>query len=120
MQTNASQFRVILVTAPSSEIADKIAAGLVERKFAACVNVVAGVTSHYVWEGKQRKEAEHLLIIKTRAGLVGDVIGFVKENHPATVPEVIALSLTSGEKSYMEWLAANTLFVKAEDLKLPY
>ena len=119
MQDTTTQFRVVLITTPTEDLADKIAAGLVERKFAACVNVVAA-TSHYVWEGKQQKSKEFLLVIKTRSGLVPDIIGFVKETHTSKVPEIIALPITSGEKTYMEWLAANTLFVKNEELKLPF
>lgn len=112
--------RVVLVTAPNAEAADAIASGLVDAKLAACVNVVPGVTSHYVWEGKRRKDQELLLVIKTRAGLVPELSAFVKAKHPAKLPEVIALPITEGEKAYLDWLAANTLFMRAEEPKLPY
>lgn len=112
------QFRVVMVTAPDAELAEAIARGLVEARFAACVNVVPGLTSHYRWEGQLHKDSEHLLLIKTRAGLVPDVIGFVKEKHPAKVPEIIALPVVDGEKAYLAWLAANTLF-RPQDRSLP-
>ncbi len=112
--------RVVLVTAPDAGTADAIASGLVEGKLAACVNVVPGVTSHYIWEGKPRKEPELLLVIKTRAALIPELSAFVKSKHPAKVPEVVAVSIAEGDKAYLEWVAANTLFMRAEEPKLPY
>jgi periplasmic divalent cation tolerance protein len=113
------QFRVILVTAPDAKTAEGLAEGLVEARLAACVNVVPGAASYYRWEGKLHKEPELLLLIKTRSGLMPDVIGFVKSKHPAKVPEIISLPIMEGEKNYLEFLAANTLFRPASERTLP-
>lgn len=112
-------FRLILTTAPDVKTAESLAAGLVEAKLAACVNLVPGATSYYRWEGKLHKDPEFLLIIKTRSGLMPDVIGFIKGKHPAKVPEIISLPIMEGEKTYLEFLAANTLFRPASERKLP-
>lgn len=114
-----SQFRVLFVTAPDRKLAETIAQKLVERKLAACVSVVPGITSFYRWEDKLHQDAEVLLLIKTRAGIIREVTQFIKEAHPAQAPEIIALPIMEGSPAYLDWLAANTLFAKAEEPKLP-
>jgi periplasmic divalent cation tolerance protein len=110
-----SDYRVVLVTVPDSASGEKIAAGLVENKFAACVNVVPGLTSIYRWEGKVEKSSEVLLVIKTRTGQLPSVSRFVKENHKAKVPEIISLPITEGDKNYLDWIGANVLFTRPKD-----
>ena len=118
---DASQFRVLSVTVPDAQLADAIASGLVERKFAACVNIIPGATSIYRWEGRLHKDPETLLIIKTHVGALNELTQFIKERHPAKVPEIISLPITEGSPSYLEWLGANTIFTrKAEDIQFPY
>jgi periplasmic divalent cation tolerance protein len=117
----ASQFRVLFVTVPDAKLAEAIARGLVERKLAACVNIIPGVSSVYRWEDKLHQDPEILLAIKTRAGVLNEVTQFIKEKHTAKVPEIISLPITEGNPSYLEWLGANTLFTrKVEDLRFPY
>ncbi|HTJ82350.1 MAG TPA: divalent-cation tolerance protein CutA [Polyangiaceae bacterium] len=98
---------VVLVNAPPAE-APRIGRALVERGLAACVNVVAGVTSFYFWEGKLCEDAESTLVIKTRASLVQDLTQAVKGLHPYTVPEVIVLPLVAGagNPDYAAWVRA--------------
>ena len=105
-------FRVVFVTVPDAKIADAMAQGLVESKLAACVNIIPHITSYYQWEGTLHKDPEFLLVIKTRAGLIFELTQYIKEKHPAKVPEVIALPITDGHNAYLEWLGANTLFAK--------
>ena len=116
----SSQFRVIFVTVSDAQSAAAIASGLVERRLAACVNIIPGVTSVYRWKGKLHKDPEVLLTIKTRAGVFNEVAQFIKEKHPAEVPEIISLPIAEGSPSYLEWLGANTIFTRAEDIQLPY
>ncbi len=110
--TMTSPYRVVLVTAPDGKTAHKIARGLVEEKLAACVNVVAGMESHYRWEGRMERSEELLLLIKTRAALVPDVTYYVQANHSYSVPEVIALPILEGSRAYLSWIGANTRFAK--------
>jgi len=117
----ASQFRVLFVTVPNAELAERIAGGLVERRFAACVNIIPGATSVYRWENKLHKDPELLLVIKTRAGAFNEVTQFIKEAHTAKVPEIISLPITEGSPSYLEWLGANTIFTrKVADVQFPF
>ena len=109
MKTN---YIVVLVTAPDSKAAEKLAQGLVERRLAACVSVLPGATSLYYWEGKCRRDAETLLVIKTRTAAMAQVIAYVRENHGARLPEIIALPIAEGDKAYLDWVGANTIFGK--------
>lgn len=108
----AANFRVVLVTVPDEKLANKLAKELVLGKLAACVNVVPQITSYYRWEGKLEKGSELLLLIKTRAGLIPQLIRFIKENHTNTTPEIISVAIAEGEPQYLNWIGANTLFVK--------
>lgn len=95
----------VFVTAPDEIIAKKIAHGLVEQKLAACVNIIPQITSIYSWEGKINEDSEILLMIKTRASRVDDLSKFVRENHPYSVAEVIAVNIENGNPPYLEWIS---------------
>jgi periplasmic divalent cation tolerance protein len=100
-------FRVVVMTAPR-DLAESLARGLVEAKLAACVNVVPGVVSHYRWEGKVQRDAESMLVCKTRAPLFKKLEAWVKKHHRYEVPEIIALRVDKGHKPYLDWLAGAT------------
>jgi periplasmic divalent cation tolerance protein len=99
---------VLFVTVPNDETATRIAHALVGEHLAACVNRVPGVTSTYFWEGKVCVDAELLLVIKTRRALFEGVRARVRELHPYTVPEIIALPIVAGDAAYLAWLDAST------------
>ncbi|MBI3550607.1 MAG: divalent-cation tolerance protein CutA [Elusimicrobia bacterium] len=111
----AVQYCVILVTTPDKKTAAKITDILLEERLAACVNQIAQVVSRYRWDDKIEEAAELLLIIKTRATLVPEVVQCVRENHSHSVPEVVALPIADGNKQYMDWIGANTLFKGSDD-----
>ena len=48
------------------------------------------------------------MIVKTRAALLAELITLVKQNHPYTVPEIIALPVLGGNKDYLDWLEKET------------
>ena len=96
---------VVLITAPSAEVAEKISNTLLENKLAACVNIVPSINSLYIWEGEINNDEEVLLIIKTRYELFDDTfIKTIKEQHPYDVPEIIALPIVIGSEDYLQWI----------------
>jgi periplasmic divalent cation tolerance protein len=95
---------VVLVTAPSADVAAAIARALVEERLAACGNVVPGVRSIYAWEGKVQDEPEALLVLKAPRGRLEALAARVRELHPYQLPEVIALSVTGGSQAYLDWV----------------
>jgi len=103
--TNA---RIVLTTAGSQEEARKIAHALVERRLAACVNIVPTVESIYRWQGKIETAEEWLLLIKTQAELFNRVSDAVKELHSYDLPECLMLEVAAGSPEYLEWIAKNT------------
>jgi periplasmic divalent cation tolerance protein len=102
------KFIVALVVASSEEEAKKIARVLVEKKLAACVNIIKGVQSVFRWEGKLAEENEVLLIIKTKSKQFKNVEDEVKKLHSYDVPEIIALPIVSGSKDYLFWVDSET------------
>ncbi len=103
--TNA---RVVLTTAVSQEEARKIANALVERRLAACVNIVPHVESIYRWQGKIETAEEWLLLIKTQGELFDRVRNTVKELHSYDLPECVMLEVAAGSPEYLDWIAKNT------------
>ena len=104
----ASPYRVALVTAPPGRAAERLARGLVEAGLAACVNVVPRVSSHYRWAGKLRRDAESLLLLKTRASKLAAARRWIEAHHPYDVPEFVALPIESGSPAYLAWLGSCT------------
>lgn len=95
---------VVLITAATTEEAQRLADLLLEKRLAACVNIVPGVNSRFWWQGKQDAAEESLLIVKTKAARLEAIVGLVKENHSYSVPEVIALPIIGGNRDYLDWL----------------
>ena len=99
---------IVLTTAGSHEEAKKIAHSLVERRLAACVNIVSQIESVYRWQGKVESATEFLLVIKTKADLFERVRDATKELHSYDLPECVMLEISAGSKEYLEWIAENT------------
>jgi periplasmic divalent cation tolerance protein len=95
---------IVLITVGSEEEAHKMAELLVNEKKAACVNIVPGVNSLFRWKGKMDSARESLLLVKTRASLLSEIVGLVKEAHSYEVPEIIALPIIDGSEEYLKWL----------------
>lgn len=97
--------RIVLVTCPSVALARKIARAVVEKRLAACVNVVLSpVESVYTWNGKVERAREYLLVMKTTATVLAELENEVKRLHSYDVPEFIALPITEGTDKYLSWL----------------
>jgi periplasmic divalent cation tolerance protein len=102
--TKGTDSIVVLITAGSEEEAHKIAQVLVSKNKAACVNIVPGVDSLFLWKGKLDSVQENLLLVKTKASLLSEIISLVKEIHSYEVPEIIALPIIAGSEDYLKWL----------------
>ena len=98
---------VVLVTVPDFETARRMGHTLVGERLAACVNIVPGLTSIYHWEGEVAEDSELLLLIKTRRERYGALEARIKELHPYTLPEVLALPVYNGSVDYLRWIAAS-------------
>ena len=94
---------VLLITTETDKEAQQISKALLEQKKAACVNIT-GVNSLFWWEGKIDSAQERLLIVKTKASLLPEIINLVKGVHSYTVPEIIALPIVGGNQDYLEWI----------------
>lgn len=105
----STDYIVVLITVPSKDVANKISDLLLEKKLAACANIVSSINSLYTWQGKMNDDEEALMIVKTRANLFErEFIDAVKSVHPYDVPEIIALPIIMGSKSYLDWIGAET------------
>lgn len=98
---------VVLVTAPSAAVAERLVRALVDERLAACGNMVPGVTSIYRWEDAVERADEVLIVLKTVQSAVGRLTARVQDLHPYDVPEVLALPVATGLDAYVKWLTAN-------------
>ena len=99
---------LVFTTFPDDAQARHVGRLLVTERLAACVNVLPGVTSFYLWEGKPEESAETLALIKTRREIYPALEARLRELHPYEVPEIVAVELAAGLPAYLEWLAAGT------------
>lgn len=95
---------VVFITTNTTGEAQQIAELLLEQRQAACVNIIPEVDSRFWWEGKIDSAQESLLVIKTRALLLPEIIKLVKKSHSNTIPEIIALPIIGGNQDYLEWI----------------
>jgi periplasmic divalent cation tolerance protein len=95
---------VVLVTAPTEASALELGRRLVDERLAACANVVPGITSIFVWDGKREEASEALLLIKTHAERYPALQRRVLELHPYSVPEVLAMPVEAGAPAYLRWV----------------
>ncbi|MFC1942142.1 divalent-cation tolerance protein CutA [Chloroflexota bacterium] len=103
------EYVVIFITANSTGEAQQIAGLLLEKRKAACVNIIPEVDSRFWWEGKFESAQESLLVIKTRSSLLPEIINLVKGIHSNTVPEIVALPIIGGNQDYLDWITRETL-----------
>ena len=102
-----SEHVLVLSTVAQAEDAERIARALVERRVAACVNVVPGLTSFYRWKGALQRDDERLLLIKTRRDAFAALEQALRALHPYEVPEIVALPLEAGSAAYLAWIDEN-------------
>jgi periplasmic divalent cation tolerance protein len=106
MDMDGESVVVVFVTTPADD-ASRIAHHLVDNRLAACVNIVPEVRSVYRWEDNVEEDRECLLVIKTTKLMYETVSSAVREVHPYSVPEVIAVPVVDGYDGYLRWVREN-------------
>tara|TARA_Y100000590_G_scaffold144114_1_gene165667 strand:+ start:483 stop:794 length:312 start_codon:yes stop_codon:yes gene_type:complete len=99
---------IIVTTFPNKTISKKIANQLVQKKFAACVNITK-IDSIYSWKGKIQNDSEYLAFFKTTKKNQTILKNEIKKLHPYDVPEIAEINVNSMNKPYLDWLIDSTL-----------
>ena len=103
-QTNKAKFILGYVSVPKSDIAKKIATILVNSKHAACVKILSGLTSFYMWEGSLQEENEFYILIKSQESKVPQIKEILDKEHPYKVYEFLYHEVTSANDKYSQWI----------------
>ncbi len=99
---------LVYATFPSPAEAERIGGRLVEEGLAACVNILPGMVSIYIWEGKRQQDEECAMIIKSRASLAAPIIRTVRSLHPYENPALVVLDIEGGSQPFLDWILAQT------------
>jgi periplasmic divalent cation tolerance protein len=99
---------LVLTNVPDRAVAEKLAELLVERRLAACVNILAPCRSVYRWKDAVQHDEEHPMLIKTTQERYAALEQALREGHPSERPEIIAVPIERGLPAYLDWVAAET------------
>jgi len=102
------KFIVVFVTCSSGREAVRIADMIIRKRLAACASIMPKIESRFRWKGRVVKAKESLIIAKTSPGKFASLEREVKKIHSYEVPEIIAMPITAGSASYLEWIDKNT------------
>src|SRR4051812_25939802 len=102
--------RAVLLYTTWPSIVEAEAAGkeIVQRRLAACVNILPGMISHYWWKGAIERAEEVVMIVKTRASLAGAAGAAVKELHSYETPAIMVLPVEDVDPDYQAWVVKET------------
>ncbi|PZQ43513.1 MAG: divalent-cation tolerance protein CutA [Micavibrio aeruginosavorus] len=99
----------VYVTCPDMDVAKTIVRGIVEKRLAACANILPNMTSFYWWDEKVQEADEVVVIFKTTKDSWPELCEALKAVHPYEVPCIVALPIESGYEPYLTWIGAETL-----------
>lgn len=99
---------LVFTNLPDRAAAERIADMLVEKRLAACVNILAPCRSVYRWKGAIQREEEHPLFIKTTAERYPALEEALRAAHPYELPEIVAVPVERGLPAYLDWVAAES------------
>lgn len=102
------EFIVIYCTVPNKKEGREIAKRLIEKKLAACVNIIDKIDSIFSWDGELTEENEAMMFIKTKRELFDKVNALIQGLHSYNVPEVIAVPVLEADEQYLKWIAHET------------
>lgn len=99
---------LVITNLPDRDSAAKLAHVLVERRLAACVNILSPCRSVYRWKGKTEDAEEFPMLIKTTKDRYAELEAAIRAGHPYELPEIIAIPLAGGLSGYLEWVESET------------
>lgn len=99
---------LVYSTFPSAQVAEEVARELIERRLAACVNILPGMTSIYRWDGAINRDSEVVAIIKTRSLRAAKVMEEIAARHPYDNPALLVVDVVDGSADYLAWLMDET------------
>lgn len=104
---HTSQAVIVLCTAPDHATAEALATQALDARLAACVTLLPGATSFYLWEGKREQASEIQMLLKCDQSHQQALLDLLKAAHPYDVPELLVLPVQSGDSDYLSWLHAS-------------
>lgn len=99
---------LVFTNLPDRTAAERLADALLEKRVAACVNILAPCRSVYRWKGAVEHDEEHPMLIKTTAEQYPALEAAIRAGHPYELPEIIAVPIERGLPAYLDWIAAET------------
>ncbi|MGH8746692.1 MAG: divalent-cation tolerance protein CutA [Burkholderiales bacterium] len=100
---------LVLTNLPDRAAAEALAAQLVERRVAACINILSPCCSVYRWQGEVRHDEEHPMLIKTTLESYPALEQAIRAGHPYELPEIVAVPIERGFPEYLRWIAEETV-----------
>ena len=99
---------LVLTNLPDRAAAERLADALIEKRVAACINILAPCRSVYRWKGAVQHDEEYPVLIKTTAERYSALEAAIRAAHPYELPEIIAVPIERGLPAYLAWVAAET------------
>ncbi len=99
-----AEYLQVLTTTGSKEEAERISTALVERRLAACVQVLGPIASRYRWQGEVETAREWMCVVKTEASRYPQVEAAIRELHSYDEPEIVATPIVAGSVGYLDWI----------------
>lgn len=106
-QTNTAKFIIGYVSLPDSKIAKQIATTLINNKYAACVKILSGITSFYMWEGSLQEDNEVYILIKSQENKIPMIKDVLDKDHPYKIYEFLYHDVSSANDQYSKWLESS-------------
>ncbi|XP_034607932.1 protein CutA [Trachemys scripta elegans] len=95
---------IAFVNCPNEQVAKDIARAIMDKKLAACVNILPKASSMYFWKGEIEEATEILLLVKTRTSRISELSDYIRSMHPFEIPEFISLPIDQGNPLYLKWM----------------
>jgi periplasmic divalent cation tolerance protein len=104
----AADAYLVITNLPDRDSAAKLGQELVEKRLAACINILSPCRSIYRWNGKIEDTEEFPMLIKTTRTRYPELEAAIRARHPYELPEIIAVPLAGGLPAYLEWVDTET------------